>query len=487
MMKRESAPQGSLFHYAVNLEDRIPRDHELRHVSSVLNLEFVYSRVRDCYGVKGNVSVPPPVLLKLMLLLIFYNVRSERELMRTIPYRLDWLWFLGYGLDDTIPHHSVLSKARTRFGEDVFRELFEGTVGQCVELGLVDGKKLFMDSSLVEAHASLDSVVDTHSLKVFLRQGYAELCSRLDEDSLVNPTPVGSSERRVRRVMNERYRSTTDPDATIVRRGGSRLRYKVHRSVDPTAEVITATEVTRGDVDDSHRLDSLLEKHRHNTGQAAKTVVADSKYGTVENFLYCKDRGIRAHMPDLKRSQERAGKRHGLFSSSAFVFDSKSDTYLCPAGKRLRLKSRRLAKQRLDYSARKSDCDACPLKPQCTRNKTGRTVQRYLRQDEIDAMRMISASKLAKRDLRTRQHLMERSFALAVPLGFKKMRWRRLWRVKIQEYITSAVQNIKRMVQYLKKPATSKAQERRQHEILIARTGLSGVPLQNFQLCRAWT
>ena len=62
--------------------------------------------------IKGNVSVPPPVILKMMLLLVLYNVRSERELMLTIPERLNWLWFLRYDLDDDIPNHSVLSKAK---------------------------------------------------------------------------------------------------------------------------------------------------------------------------------------------------------------------------------------------------------------------------------------------------------------------------------------------------------------------------------------
>jgi len=56
--------------------------------------------------------VPPTVILKLILLLVFYNVRSERELMETLPERLDWLWFLGYDLDTELPNHSVLSKAR---------------------------------------------------------------------------------------------------------------------------------------------------------------------------------------------------------------------------------------------------------------------------------------------------------------------------------------------------------------------------------------
>ncbi len=58
-----------------------------------------YTRRCDTYGKNGNVSIPPPAVLKLMFLFFFYNVRSERELMETLPERLDWLWFLwGYNL-----------------------------------------------------------------------------------------------------------------------------------------------------------------------------------------------------------------------------------------------------------------------------------------------------------------------------------------------------------------------------------------------------
>jgi hypothetical protein len=48
----------------------------------------------------------------------------------------------------------------------------------------------------------------------------------------------------------------------------------------------------------------------------------------------------------------------------------------------------------------------------------------------------------AKKDIRTRQHLMERSFARACRYGFKRSRWRRLWKNQIQEYLTAAIQNI---------------------------------------------
>jgi transposase len=89
-----------------------------------------------------------------MFLLIFYNVRSERELMQTIPERLDWLWFLGYDLDDDVPNHSVLSKARSRWGADAFRSFFENIVWQCAQAGLIDGSKMFTDASLIQADAS---------------------------------------------------------------------------------------------------------------------------------------------------------------------------------------------------------------------------------------------------------------------------------------------------------------------------------------------
>ena len=94
----------------------------------------------------------------MMLLLFLDDIKSERELMRIILERLDYLWFLGYGLDDQIPDHSVLSKARKRWGKEVFVSLFNQVVRQCVEPGLVEGRKIHFDASLADANANLKSV-----------------------------------------------------------------------------------------------------------------------------------------------------------------------------------------------------------------------------------------------------------------------------------------------------------------------------------------
>ncbi len=303
MMGYESKEnQGKLFYYGLHLEQRVRPDHPLRKIAELIDFDFIYNEVKESYGMKGNVSVPPPVILKLMLLLILYNVRSERELMTTIPERLDWLWFLGYDLDDEIPNHSVLSKARSRWGVEAFKYFFERIVWQCVEAGLVDGAKLFMDSSLVQADAANDSVVNRESLKRYLNQSYQELEARLKEQP---------SEKPLSGEVNRRYISTTDPEASVIRqgRGNPKLSYKVHRAVDGQAEMITATEVTPGQVNEAHRLPTLIEEHQENTEKAVETVVADSKYGTVENFLHCHDLQIAAHIPDLKGQQEKSGSR----------------------------------------------------------------------------------------------------------------------------------------------------------------------------------
>jgi transposase len=115
-MVGERDPQKQLWSYQVNLDKRVRSDHPLRRVNQALDLDFVRPEVAKFYGAKGNVSEDPVVIVKMMLLLFLDDVRSERELMRIISERLDYMWFLGYGLDDTIPDHSVLSKARKRWG-----------------------------------------------------------------------------------------------------------------------------------------------------------------------------------------------------------------------------------------------------------------------------------------------------------------------------------------------------------------------------------
>lgn len=444
MMGRKEPPQEHLFIYGVNLENRVRMDHPLRKVKELIDFDFIYKEVEDLYGDNGNVSVPPPVLLKLMLLLMFYNVRSERELMETLPERLDWLWFLGYTLTSSVPDHSVLSKARKRWGKEVFKSFFERIVTQCIKAGLIDGTKIFMDGSLIDADASNNSVVDVESLKKRVSEGYRELEKRLAE--------AGSG-------VNARHISTTDPDASIVRHAGgkAKLRYKTHRAVDPRHEVITAVEVTTGSMSEGHKMASLIETHETNTAMKVHTVVADSQYGTNENLLICHDRKMQAHMRPAKLVRENTSSRQGIFPEEQFTYKEETDTYVCPAGKVLRKRTLHENKQSIEYGASKKDCVSCPLRPECTRSKGPRTVQRPVRKAELDGMLKEAISDEAKKDLKTRQHLMERSFARSTRFRFDRARWRGLWKIAIQEYLICAIQNIQTLIRYGGKEAEAAA------------------------------
>jgi transposase len=432
-MGRQPPYQNKFFVNGFNLDKRIRKDHILRKIAEKIDFDFIYKEVKETYGVNGNVSVPPPVILKMMLLLILYNVRSERELMMSIPERLDWLWFLGYDLDDEIPNHSVLSKARARWGVKAFKRFFEQIVWQCVEAGLVDGDKIFIDASLIDADASNNSVVDTKRLKKRLEKSYKRLEKRLDDLKVQKTTPA-----------NNRYISTTDPDASVTRQssGKSKLRYKTHRAVDEKHEIVTATEVSPGSVDEGNVLEQMIDNHKQNTQKSLDTVVADSKYGKIDNFLLCHDLGVKAHIPSIEETHRGSGRQKGIFSKEAFPYNPDNDTFTCPAGQVLRRRHYYKKRRHYEYKASEEICTQCQLRENCTRSKHGRTLKRHVKQDELDTMLKYATSAQAKRDIRTRQHLSERSFARSSRYGYKRARWRRLWRMQIQDFLIAAIQNI---------------------------------------------
>ncbi|WP_308986641.1 transposase [Thalassobacterium sedimentorum] len=285
--------QKSLFAYGINLDNRVRRDNPLRRIAEVIDFSFVRDEVRELYGRKGNESVDPEIILKLMFLLFLDNVKSERELMRIIPERLDYLWFLGYGLDDDIPNHSVLSKARNRWGRDVFEKFFVRSVLQCVEAGLVGGEKIHVDGSVIAADASQASVV---------RAG-PELIAELKRLYGVEEQKLESArEYKYYKRKNKCMLSLTDPDAPVVRHskqgsdGVSRPRYKQHRAVDDDYGVITAQTTTPGDIEENIQLEPIIDQHEANVGRPLKTVVGDKQYGTVDNYRQLQKRGLNTHM-----------------------------------------------------------------------------------------------------------------------------------------------------------------------------------------------
>jgi len=444
--------QKELFSYRVDLDQRVRKDNPLRKIKERIDFSWVRPEVKDCYGYNGNMSVDPIIIVKMLLLLFLDNVKSERELMRIIPERLDYLWFLGYGLDDEVPDHSVLSKARARWGREVFEKLFVATVQLCLEAGLVEGSKIHADGSLVDADASKDSVAaGPPELIAALKRAYA-----VQEHKLEGNLGASYYPRK-----NERLMSTTDPDAPVARQSqsgnqsDSRPRYKHHRAVDDRHGVITAQETTPGDVEENAKLEPLIDQHETNTGVKVKTAVGDKQYGTIDNFRQLQRRGIAAHMDQMHGGPAR---KNGLYPLEQFTYEAESETYTCPAGQTLYKRRYDPKRQATEYRARKGVCAACPVQAHCTRSRTGRTLMRHREQERVNQGKAESQSAAAQKDRRRRRTLIEGSFGqAAVNHHFKRSRWRRLWNQQIQDALICAVQNIKILIQHGPRPRPAAA------------------------------
>ena len=438
MMGKPSQLEPKLFYHGISLDSRMPKGHPLRKIEQLVDFNFVRSRVHDLYGTRGNESVDPAVILKLMFLLFYENIKSERALMSQLPLRMDWLWFCGYDLDEKTPDHSVISKARRRWGLTVFSGFFENILTQCVDAGLVDGETIHVDSSMIDANASKDTL--KCQFRAVSRNLYEEL------ESNAGPIPE-ELERRI---------STTDPDARLGKKyGTTTLGYKDHRAVDDKCGIVTATVTTPANVNDEKVLAEVINEHQTNTETKVKTTVADKAYGTGENYKYLHEQGI---TPCI--SHKRNGSNcDPAFSHHKFIYDGERDCYICPTGKVLKRQQLNNNKNSVIYKADHKTCRQCQYFEMCVTSKqSGRQIQRNLNQEYIDWADNCLTKHKRKQLMARRKHKAEGSFADAANNhGFKRSRFRGIGKVQIQNLMIAAIQNLRKLMRHISSSPAAQA------------------------------
>jgi transposase len=269
MGQRQFEPK---LYYQLSLDRLVPRDHLLRRLAAAVDFSLVRSFCRPFYSHTGQPSVDPVVIFKMLLVGYLYGVTSERRLAEEVSLHLAYRWFLGYDLDEPTPDHSVLSKARARLGSEVFEEFFRQSIELCRKAGLLAEGAVYVDSTLIRAGASMDSLTRREdmiqpplSIKEYLQrldqEGAAfEEDAPPDSDSDGGPSPPGKPT-----PPNQRLVSRTDPEATLVDRPdfGRHLAYKAHLAVaGRRGQVITAAVATTGAAADEHLLAEMLWQHR---------------------------------------------------------------------------------------------------------------------------------------------------------------------------------------------------------------------------------
>lgn len=435
-----------------SLDAAVPTNHLVRRLAAVVDFDFVRGLVRRDYSHTGQPSIDPIVLFKLWLLGYLFNITSERRLCEEASLNLAWRWFLGYELDEPLPDHSVLSKARKRFGVRVYEKFFQHIVRLCESAGLVEGDVLFIDSTLSKANAAPQSLRS----RALLAQKLPDTGRFLNELWVVNQDDLESNgsggKRRAelggkrsdsrRSAVNDFCVSPTDPDAQKVVRPGKPavLGHKTHFLVDGgKANVITAVEVRPAGESDGQAVGRALDKHQLALNRSPRELVGDRGYGSQVAVQACVAREVQPLL-----GVRTPTNPHGGLDRSEFTYLAESDLYICPEGKQLRRVGENYNRHQTMYKIAKGACRECPLKAQCAPGPTDRMISRRWDAAVVEEMQDRLRSRHGRRLLKRRSTISERINADAKEKhGMDKAQFRGRAKMRMQALLTATAINLK--------------------------------------------
>ena len=238
-------------------------DHLLMRMRRTIDFSFITPLVEDCYSILGRKAYDPIGMVKLLILQTLYDL-SERDVVEQADTNLLFRAFLERSLDDDIPHWTLLGKFRERLGEERFTDLFNKVVVMAKEAGLLDEKLRVIDSTAVVAKVDVARHLGTAIKEDDKRP------DRLDQRSPDADARIGH------KTANKKWYG-----------------YKVHTSVDPSSNMVTAVETTSANVADVDMLVPLIDKERalfSTRKRPIRQVTADKAYvGRTQELI---DRSI---------------------------------------------------------------------------------------------------------------------------------------------------------------------------------------------------
>src|SRR3974390_2629634 len=400
MMGRRNRPQRQLF-YEFCLDEVITGDHLVRQINSALDLTWVHAELAPYYSTTGRPSIDPVLMIRMLIIGYVFAIRSERQICREVQVNLAYRWFCELGLEDSIPDHSVFSRARNeRFREsDVFRRIFEHVVGSCIAAGFVGGEGFAVDASLIEADANRQRSIPG---KDWDRERDPDHASRAVKEYLatLDDAAFGAATEVVPKFV-----SPSDPAAqwTGALKGPAFFAYANNYLIDVRFGIIVDVEASRAvrqaEVGAAR---TMLERTEGRFGLKPERLAADSAYGSAPmlNWLVA-EKQIAPHIPVIDKSR----RQDGTFSRDDFRFDATADVYECPGGKQLRTSGTVHDGKTLLYRASKLDCDPCPLKSQCCPKEPQRKIPRDIHEEARDVARSLLGTEAFEQSRHDRKRI----------------------------------------------------------------------------------
>ena len=412
-----------------SLDELVPENHMVRVVDAVID-RLDISDILSTYRGGGNSAFNPKMMLKVLVFAYLSNVYSSRRIEELLRRDIYFMWLAGMKR----PDFRTINYYRGKRLKEGFDTVFTQVVRLLHEEGFVSLKVQYIDGTKIESVANKYTFVWRGSVEKYdarLKAKTEALLRQIEQNHAIenqeNPVPeeltaeevtkrverikekvdadnLGKEERKALKQIEtdsvprmNRYReqletmgsrnsySKTDPDATFMRMKEDAM---LNGQLKPGYNVQISTEnqfITNFGIyqrpTDTLTMISYLESFKARYGMQSEEIVADSGYGSEENYEYMFSNGMTPYVKyNMFHVEQRRGYRNNPFRVSNLFYNPDDDFYVCPMGQKLKF-----IRQEKRYTAsgyqqtvsvyRAGRCEGCPLRGQCHKSKRDRQIE----------------------------------------------------------------------------------------------------------------
>ena len=295
-MRGPDLQQAAMFSY-LTLERRIPADHPLRAMRGLTDraLQRISGELDKLYSPVGRESIPPERLLRALLLMVLYSVRSERQLMEQLNYNLLFRWFVGLEMDDAVWDVTVFTKNRERLiAGAVSQQLLAAVLAEAREKELLSAEHFTVDGTLIQAWAA----------------------SRSFQEKSDPPAPGQGSGHGGEVLLRDKVESTTDSEARLYKKATadkSVPSYQGHVLMENRNGLVVAAQATCSATAAEREaalemLDQVVEPPPQRAPEAEVTLGADTQYQEAKFIEALRQRAVAPHVSEYTKGKANLGK-----------------------------------------------------------------------------------------------------------------------------------------------------------------------------------
>ncbi|MGD0291853.1 MAG: transposase [Candidatus Binataceae bacterium] len=275
---------------------------------------FVEGQCARFYApVMGRPSLAPGRYFRLLLIGYFEGLDAERGIAWRATDSLALRSFLRLALDEAAPDHSTISRTRRIIDLETHRAVFTWVQIRLVEAGLLRGKTVAVDATMLEANAAMRSIVRRDT-----GESYQEFLTSLAQASgIATPTReelARLDRKRKKKTSNEDWKYPWDPDAKIAKMkdGRTHLAHKAEHAVDLETGALVAVTLQDADQGDTTTIieTAIAAAEQIEDAQAAvqtpqllAEIIADKGYHSNQIMIELEAVGLRTYVAEPDRGR----------------------------------------------------------------------------------------------------------------------------------------------------------------------------------------